>query len=307
MNENLTPKVSIIIPVFNVEKYLKECINSVLNQTLKEIEIILVDDGSTDGSGMICDEYAMHDMRIRVIHERNKGLSCARNNGIALSTAPYIMFIDSDDWVDPQFCELPYSIAVKYNSDMVLFTHNIVGQDGKIKSKVGMWEGPISEAEAMYYNIIIANAAWLALYKRNLFEEYSFPEGKYYEDVGVVHRLIHLSNRIYFSNTALYYHRLGRKGSITAEFDAKKHRDYLEMYAIRVEDLINWKYDNYARQLAFSILLKYGSQEDYFANVVRQTKAKTLKGWKQRIMLFVFKFSTKLFDTVCKITGKRIL
>ncbi len=104
MNGSFSQKESVIIPVYNVQNYLRTCIDSVINQSLREIEIILVDDGSTDNSGQICDEYSAKDNRIKVIHECNKGLSCARNKGIAFSTAPFIMFVDSDDWVEPKFC-----------------------------------------------------------------------------------------------------------------------------------------------------------------------------------------------------------
>ena len=101
-------KISIIVPVYNVEPYLPKCIDSLISQTMEEIEIILVDDGSTDRSGKICDAYAEADDRIRVIHTQNHGLSCARNEGIDASTATYIMFVDGDDWVERRFCEIPY-------------------------------------------------------------------------------------------------------------------------------------------------------------------------------------------------------
>lgn len=105
------PKVSVIVPVYNVEPYLRQCLDSIVSQTLKDIEIILIDDGSTDGSGEICDEYKREDHRIRVIHKVNEGLSAARNDGIDASTAPYIMFVDGDDWVEPEFCETPCRVG----------------------------------------------------------------------------------------------------------------------------------------------------------------------------------------------------
>lgn len=308
MNERVIPKVSVIIPVYNVRNYLRKCLDSVINQSLREIEIILVDDGSTDGSGKICDEYATQDKRIQVIHESNEGLSCARNNGISISTAPFIMFVDGDDWVEQSFCELPYEAAMNHHSDMVLIAHTIVDQDGNIKkNKTGMLEGPISEAEAMNYNVVISNAAWLALYNRRLFDKNSFPEGRYYEDVGILHRLIHMSRELYFLDNALYNHRVGRPGSITTEYDIKKKQDYKDMHKVRIEDLLDWGYDSYARELAFSILLKYGSQEEFFANVVRQSRARISVGYKQRIMLHIFRSSPNLFDSICSITGRHVL
>ena len=120
------PHVSVIVPVYNVEEYLRKCIDSIVAQTLKDIEIILVDDGSTDGSGTICDEYASQDKRVRVVHKINGGLSSARNTGIEAASAPFLMFIDSDDWVEPNFCEKPYLAAKNNNADLVLFSFRIV-------------------------------------------------------------------------------------------------------------------------------------------------------------------------------------
>ena len=108
------PKVSVIVPIYKVKPFLRQCIDSIINQTLKDIEIILVDDGSVDGEAEICDEYAIHDKRIKVIHKNNEGLSAARNDGLDQATAPYIMFVDSDDWVEPEFCELPYTAGEKH-------------------------------------------------------------------------------------------------------------------------------------------------------------------------------------------------
>ncbi len=194
-----------------------------------------------------------------------------------------------------------------HHFDIVFITHNLVTQDRYItKNKTGMREGPLSEAEAMLYNAIISNAAWLALYNRHLFDDYSFPENRYYEDVGVIHRLIHASKESYFLDVALYNHRIGRPGGITTEFDLRKRQDYLDMHKVRIGDLLDWGYESYARELAFSILLKYGLREEFFTNVVRLTRAKISVGWKQRIMLVVFKVSPNMFDSICSITGKRV-
>ena len=114
-------EISIIIPVYNTRSYLIECLDSVIAQTFNNIEIILVDDGSNDGSEKIVDEYALRDERIKVIHQKNQGLSAARNTGIKASKSPYIMFVDSDDYVDEKYCETPYSIIKQHNADIVSF------------------------------------------------------------------------------------------------------------------------------------------------------------------------------------------
>ncbi len=134
------PLISVIVPIFNIEKYVRKCLDSLVNQTLKEIEIICVDDGSTDASGLIADEYCNTDGRgngnewplIRVIHTQNHGLSAARNRGIDEERAKWLMFVDSDDWVGEEFCMAPYEAAVKYGADLVIFKACWV-KNGKIK------------------------------------------------------------------------------------------------------------------------------------------------------------------------------
>ena len=113
-------KISVIIPVYNVEKFIEQSIKSVLNQTYKNLEIILVDDGSTDSSGSICDEYSKKDKRIKVIHQDNKGLSGARNSGLDIATGKYIMFLDSDDYFENNSCEILYSEIEKKQADYVI-------------------------------------------------------------------------------------------------------------------------------------------------------------------------------------------
>jgi glycosyltransferase involved in cell wall biosynthesis len=117
------PKISIIVPVYNVENYINKCIESLIAQTLSDIEIILVNDGSTDKSGNICNDYAAVDNRIIVIHQMNKGVSAARNKGIEAATGEWITFVDADDWVDSSMCELVYGYAKKYDVDLVMWNH----------------------------------------------------------------------------------------------------------------------------------------------------------------------------------------
>ena len=257
------PKVSVIVPVYNVEPYLRQCLDSIVSQTLKDIEIILIDDGSTDGSGEICDEYKREDHRIRVIHKVNEGLSAARNDGIDASTAPYIMFADGDDWVEPEFCETPYRIAMDNKADLVLFCYNKVFNNGRIKrTDAKTLQGPLNEAEAMHYNVFYACYAWIGLYHRNLFNDVRYPIGMIQEDVGTGHRLIHVAQNIRYTNSYLYNYRVRRKGSITTAWDAKRNSDVKEMLTRKVNDLCSWGYDEYARKDALSLLVRFGWEQD---------------------------------------------
>ena len=306
------PKVSVIVPVYNVEPYLRQCLDSIVSQTLEDIEIILVDDGSTDGSAEICDEYKTKDNRIRVIHKSNEGLSAARNDGIDASTAPYIMFADGDDWVEPEFCETPYRIAMDNKADLVLFCYNKVFNNGRIKrTDAKTPQGPLNEAEAMHYNVFYACYAWIGLYHRNLFNDVRYPIGMIQEDVGTGHRLIHVAQNIRYTNSYLYNYRVRRKGSITTAWDAKRNSDVKEMLTRKVNDLCSWGYDEYARKDALSLLVRFGWKQDdqkRFSDIVRRTEKKPTTDYtrRQRIQLLLFKESPVLFDMFCVITGKRV-
>ena len=126
--------ISVIVPVYNVEKYLPQCLNSIINQTYKNIEVVLVDDGSTDDSGNICEEYKKNDERIIVVHQKNSGLSAARNVGIEISTGEYITFIDSDDYISPDYIENLYSALEQYSADIAICDLK------KVSEKVELWD-----------------------------------------------------------------------------------------------------------------------------------------------------------------------
>ena len=128
----MNPLVTIIIPVYNVEKYLPKCLDSIINQTYNHLEIIIVDDGSKDSSGLICDEYALKDQRIKVLHKKNGGLSSARNAGLDIAKGDYIMFVDSDDYVESHYCEVPLKHALEKNVRIVSFGYNKIFIDGNI-------------------------------------------------------------------------------------------------------------------------------------------------------------------------------
>lgn len=312
MKKDYEPLVSIIVPVYNVEPYLRQCIDSVVCQTLKEIEIILVDDGSTDNSGTICDEYALKDERIHVIHKANKGLACARNDGIDNSSAPYIMFVDGDDWVDSQFCETPYLLAVENSADIVLFNYKRIFVSGKVdlirtKIKTGL----IDEEQALAFNVTIWDAAWNGFYGRKLFNEVRYPAGKLYEDTGTSHRLIHTANRIYYVNDCLYNYRTERAGSITTAPETRNHPDRIEMRINRLKDLCDWGYHGLAARDALFLIEKYGrglKEYEFIHDLLKCIKVRSVRylSKKQKTMLVVFKLSPQLFDCICVLAGRRI-
>ena len=200
--DEIKPLVSVIVPVYNVEPYLHRCIDSLVHQTLKDIEIILIDDGSTDGCGRICDEYAAADTRIRVVHQENAGLSEARNAGIDRAKADYLMFVDSDDWAEPKFCELPLMLAKEQRADLVMFQFRHF-QNGKEKKRRcnSINEGIKTQAEALNLMIqsIVGMSAWNKLYHKDLFQRNRYPKDKNYEDIFLTPILIHEAKRIVYT------------------------------------------------------------------------------------------------------------
>ena len=304
------PKVSVIVPIYKVKPFLRQCIDSIINQTLKDIEIILVDDGSVDGEAEICDEYAIHDKRIKVIHKNNEGLSAARNDGLDQATAPYIMFVDSDDWVEPEFCELPYTAAEKSKCDLVLFYHNRCYDNGRNeRTNSSLQAGILKEEDAYFYNVFVTSCAWVALYNKRLFDAAKYPEGKYYEDIGTSHRLIHAANNVYLLDKVLYNHRIGRPNSITTAFETKDHSDKREMISKRANDLINWGFKECAFNDAFSLLIWYGCNkpgQERFTDIVKTGSTPASFSIKMKVLLTLFRISAPLFDMACIVTGRRI-
>lgn len=220
--------VSIIIPIYNVEMYLEKCIDSVLKQTYKNIEIILVNDGSTDNCKKMCDDFSKLDSRIKVFHKENGGLSDARNYGINNATGDYITFIDSDDYVKKDFIEKLYNAITTNKCDIAICGHEDLYPD-RIKryafSEKYVNEKVMGKEETlkhMLYKDGYDVSAWAKLYKRSLFDEVLFPKGRLFEDAATTYKLIILSEKIVYINYIGYEYVI-RKNSISNEnFNERK-------------------------------------------------------------------------------------
>jgi glycosyltransferase involved in cell wall biosynthesis len=229
------PKVSIIIPVYNVEKYLRKCIDSVLNQTYKDIEVILVDDGSLDKCPQICDEYLKRDARVKVIHKKNGGLSDARNVGVKYAQGDYIGFVDSDDYVSTQMVELLYSSITKEEADIVMGNYIHVDETGNsIDEKISFQiEKQITYSRDEFVDEVIKKTggyyvvACSKLYKKEIFEKISFPLGKQHEDEFVFHYVVGMSKKIVCISDVIYFY-LQRDDSIMGKKFNEKRIDYGE-------------------------------------------------------------------------------
>lgn len=227
------PKVSVIVPVYNVMPYLRKCIDSIVNQTYEQLEILLVDDGSTDGSGKVCDEYAEHDCRVRVIHKKNGGLSDARNVGIEAATGEYVAFIDSDDFVSEAFIEVMLKALCDSHADMSMVKRESAFWDGeKLDNNIPIIRtadeniqvsvlNPHDALERMLYRDINTGAQFKFL-KREILGDIRFPVGWLYEDMATTYKMIQSSECIALVDAPIYAYRKRKDSIIRQKYDSKK-------------------------------------------------------------------------------------
>jgi len=225
MNE----KISIIIPVYQVEAYLPKCLNSVIRQTYKNLEIILIDDGSRDQCGRICDEYAKKDTRIHVIHKQNAGVANARNDGIEYATGDFISFIDSDDWVAENAYEVLYQGLKQYHADCAVGgCVNVVEQNGRcrVPARVPADQKPSavceSSSQAMKRVLLNGSAVWNRLFKREIFDTIRFPSDRINDDEVTALHAYSMCKTVVFLNEDTYYYRIRKNSITTSSFSLKK-------------------------------------------------------------------------------------
>lgn len=304
--------ISVIVPIYNIENYLPKCLNSLAAQTFKDVEFILIDDGSTDRSGEIAESYSS-DKRFQVFHTENRGLSAARNYGIEQSHGEYIMFVDGDDWVTPDFCRLPYRAAIENDADLIIFGRYIE-KLGKIKkektARKKAPEGIIDTFTAFEYG---RNEAWNKLYKRELFQGIGYPEGRIHEDIATTHKLIQIANKIIYLSEPLYCH-VFRGDSIAHTHIEKYRRDEYISTKERYSD-----YNSYGYPTEKHIHYIYSAAIGYLASTVPlndniYTEAKTIVdsikripsglSRNRKIALISWKISKPLFYLTCIISGR---
>ncbi len=230
--------ISVIIPVYRVEAYLRRCMDSVLAQTYRNMEIILVDDGSDDGCPAICDEYAGQDERVKVIHQKNAGLSGARNAGIEMSQGRYLAFVDSDDYLASDFLEQLYRACVDTDSDMSVCRWEYV--KGEAIPEKGSKETKVFTGRQMMANLYIPDGAyfvvaWNKLYKRELFETIRYPLGRIHEDEATTYRIYHQVKQAAYVDASLYGYFV-TPSSITRGFNPKR-LDWVKAGAERIDFL----------------------------------------------------------------------
>lgn len=219
----LNQKVSIIVPIYRVEQYLNRCINSIINQTYSNLEIILIDDGSPDKCPFICNEYAQKDDRVKVIHKENGGLSDARNIGLDISTGEYIVFIDSDDYIELNMIESMIDNMIQNEADLVVCNIRYIFDDRQCV-KYSKPDRILDRFEAMkeYINDGIVQAvAWNKLYKKSIIGDMRYKVGKTNEDEFFTYKVIDKAKKIYYNSSA-FYNYLQRESSIMAKYSIKR-------------------------------------------------------------------------------------
>ncbi len=308
----MNPKVSVIVPIYKVEPYLERCLDSLRRQTLQEVEFILIDDGSPDRCGRIADRYAREDGRFRVIHQENEGLSAARNRGIEAARAPYLMCVDSDDYVEPDFCRIPYECALEQGADLVVFRHWRDGFPKGKKQTVIPREGIFSREEALWLaGTDVGYYAWNKLCHRHLYEGVRYPVGRTFEDVATTCRLIQNAERIYVLD-ALLYHYCFRSSGIVQTITEKNILDRMEMFLWESKFLAGCGYTKLAERRmtmgALSYLIHMGTKGEQaapFLRWFREEKKPAHDGdWQAKVLVPILRLSPTLFDLVCALFGR---
>lgn len=260
--------ISVIVPIYNVEKYLERCIQSIQNQTYTNLEIILVDDGSPDKCGEICDRYAALDDRIKVIHKPNGGVSDARNVGLNSMTGKYLTFIDPDDYVHPQLIEILFLSLQQKDAQVSVISWIGIGEDEQKEIKDIHVTGEMireidgRDLQNVYFNQtkerITYTVPWGKLYKSDVFNGIKYPVGKIHEDEHVTYKLLYNAKKIVYINQELYFY-LTRSSSIMGDFKAKRF-DIFSGYLEKINFYMGKSEFDYARKtllLAIHMLTQY--------------------------------------------------
>ena len=296
--------VTVIIPIYNVENYLHRCVDSILNQTYKNLEIILVDDGSPDNCGKISDDYALLDQRVKVIHKENGGLSDARNVGVDIAKGSYITFIDSDDWVHEDYIQKLYDLLIETNSDISMCDHiRLSSQDIHLETGIEEiheftnYEALTKLTGKLYVQMVVA---WGKLYKSHLFKSIRFPVGRLHEDEFTTYKLIYIAKKIVYTTTPLLYYWQREDSIMGSGFNLKKCNDIIDAFEERAlffkKNNLNDLSDKTYERLFFiymninkeinEINLKLNQENDYNEKFKELKRALRMGNHKLRFRLF---------------------
>ena len=309
--------ISIIVPVYNADAYLRRCVDSILAQSFTEFEALLIDDGSSDGSGPLCDLYEKQDARIRVFHKENNGVSSARNYGLDKASGSYITFLDSDDYVGPDYLRILYEMLEEADADLsILSSANISSADAVFIDSVD--QRTLLSQEEVFQELLRDSKfgfyLWGKLYKCSLFDELRFPLGKTFEDIAVLPCVVARCSRCVFSTAQQYYY-FQREGSITHVFSASNLQDYFDAMEGFAQFISSRYPEIYSAAYARLMVVMFRDAIDPFllrkdflkrAAAYRQKyrgilkQARSLPGLtrKERVKFLLFLFSIRLYRAV---------
>lgn len=219
--------ISVIVPIYNVEEYINRCISSIVNQTYRDLEIILVDDGSPDNCPKICDDWANKDNRIKVIHKKNGGLSDARNVALDIAVGSYVTFVDGDDFIDINYINVLYRNLITNNADISTVNFERVFQYVELANDKKIYKSTTyTTREALLDMLLMKNltqTAWGKLYKIELFSKLRYPKGALYEDLAIAYKLLVLTKKVVYCEESLYKYFIRKDSIMQREFSINQY------------------------------------------------------------------------------------
>lgn len=312
MNYNLL--ISVIIPVYNVENYIRKTLDSVLEQTYKNYEIILVDDGSTDGSGKICDEYVSSCSQIRVIHQNNQGVSVARNVGIKEAKGDYLFFLDGDDWLSSNAFDELVSLVYDDKADIAAINiFNVTNEKAVYLPETTKTTYTSKEAMTMFFDDPgVFGSVNGKLYKRGIFNDLCFPEGQYWEDMHIGLEVLIGISKVIVSRKACLFYRHRENSTTSSKFSKRKLDEYIaithvndvikqinrpDLYAKNQYRMLNYLMKTYIRLSESDLPDKKELMRDYYEKVKTTIKALPLFKWRFKDLkrYLYFRISPKLY------------
>ena len=313
-------KVSVIVPAYNAEKYLRKCLDSLVNQTFKDYEVIIVNDGSTDSSQIIIDEYVTKYPFIKAIKKENGGMSSARNMALSYAIGEYIAFVDSDDYVEITFLEKMYERAINMESDVVICDYYAINEDEKRYMKCHMNMSPEDKIEYL----ISPPMVWTKLIKKEIMDKVKFTEGIFYEDLDICVRLLPYVNKVSFVDEPLYDYYLQHSGSIMTQKTFNNH--LLDIFSV-LDNCKKLLQEDYFREIEYIYIthllrtatlrfLDYPNTEEYLLRI-NNTMEKEFPNWREneyynncsiKVKIICFLAIHKMYyilKIIKKITGRR--
>lgn len=312
------PQISVVVPVYKVEKYLARCIDSILDQTYKDFELILVDDGSPDKCGEMCDEFARKDNRIKVIHKKNGGLSDARNVGIENAIGRYIAFVDSDDFIHSEMLSVLYENIIETSSEISICSFQMVYSESECLTEYQNKKIKLNNMDALHKlygpDSVKFIVTWNKLYLKELFDDIKFPVGRLHEDEFTTYKLIYKSDSVVYSDAQLYFY-FQREDSITGSKTIKNYVDTIDAYVeacdFYIEKNQSLLADKEIKKLFCFLSDSYAQHKQIYKILFLKNFRKCvfkywsfIVGYKQKIWYLLYYLSPRMHHIISKIRSE---